>query len=104
MGDIHEPASVLLLVAASSRYDAALDWGRATNASSEFGPLALVSDAFDFTETDYYTAEMGDGLKKQFSRVEQLDRSRPARRASSARRTLGKPSTRRSAGTRSRGR
>ena len=32
----------------------------------EFGATAAVSPAFDFTETNYYAAEMGVGLKKQF--------------------------------------
>jgi hypothetical protein len=65
MGDITNPVPVLLLVAASSRHDAALAWARET-IEREIGPLALVSDAFDFTETEYYAATMGDGLKKQF--------------------------------------
>jgi hypothetical protein len=65
MGDPHPPSTVLLLVAASSRYDEALAWGL-REAEREFGPSALVSDAFDFTETNYYAAEMGEGLKKQF--------------------------------------
>ena len=65
MGDIHSPRPVLLLVAASSRYDAALDWARERSAG-ELGPLAATSPAFDFTETDYYAAEMGVELKKQF--------------------------------------
>ena len=46
--------------------------GRASGSSEHFGPIALVSDAFDFTETDYYTATMGDGLKKQFLAFERL--------------------------------
>ena len=65
MGDIHEPDAVLLIVAASSRHDAALAWAR-ERIEREIGSLALVSDAFAFTETDYYAATMGDGLKKQF--------------------------------------
>ena len=56
---------MLLLIAASSRYEAALVWGL-REAEAEFGPAAAVSDAFDFTETNYYDAEMGVGLKKQF--------------------------------------
>ena len=71
MGDIHEPDSVLLLVAVSSRHTAALDWAR-ERIGQHFGPLSLVSDAFDFTETDYYTATMGEGLKKQFIACERL--------------------------------
>jgi hypothetical protein len=65
MGVPHSPTPVLLIVAASSRYDDALVWGR-HQAEREFGPNAAVSDAFDFTETNYYAAEMGEGLKKQF--------------------------------------
>jgi hypothetical protein len=65
MGDIHPPTSVLLLIAASSRYDEALAWGL-REGEKAFGPVAAVSDAFDFNETNYYAAEMGEGLEKQF--------------------------------------
>lgn len=65
MGAISTPTPVLLLIAASSRYEAALAWGL-RRSEAEFGPVAAVSDAFDFTETNYYDAEMGAGLKKQF--------------------------------------
>jgi hypothetical protein len=71
MGDIHDPDSVMLLIAASSRHAAALDWAR-ERMERQFGRLALVSDAFDFTETDYYAATMGTGLKKQFAVFERL--------------------------------
>ena len=94
---------VLLLVAASSRHEAALDWAR-ERIEQHFGPLALVSDAFDFTETDYYAATMGADLKKQFLAVRAADRSGRAGRHQAARPTPGKPSTRRWAGTPSRGR
>lgn len=65
MGTISTPHPVLLLVAVSSRYEPALDWAR-ERIAVEFGPLGAVSAAFDFTETDYYTATMGSDLKKQF--------------------------------------
>lgn len=65
MGDIHDPAPVLLIVGASSRYDAALAWTK-ENLSREFGAICQASEAFEFTETDYYTATMGADLKKQF--------------------------------------
>jgi hypothetical protein len=65
MGHIHEAAPVLLLVAASSRYEAALDWAR-SQGESRSGPVVLASERFDFTETDYYTPTMGQGIKKQF--------------------------------------
>jgi hypothetical protein len=61
----------LLLVAAASRHDAALEWAR-LRIEATFGPLALASHAFDFTETDYYAATMGGDLKKQFLAVERL--------------------------------
>jgi hypothetical protein len=65
MGDIRNPDAVLLLVAASSRHAAALDWARG-RIGERCGHVALVSGAFDFTETAYYAATMGDDLKKQF--------------------------------------
>jgi hypothetical protein len=71
MGSLHDPTAVLLIVAASSRYDAALDWARG-RVEQAFGPVALASDAFAFTETDYYAATMGIDLKKQFLACERL--------------------------------
>jgi hypothetical protein len=71
MGASHTPSLVLIIVAASSRHMAALDWVR-ERIGQQFGPLALVSEAFDFTETNYYTATMGEGLKKQFITCERL--------------------------------
>jgi hypothetical protein len=65
MGDIRDPSPVSLLIAATSRHEEALVWGL-RQSEAEFGPAAAVSDAFDFTETNYYDAEMGVGLKKQF--------------------------------------
>jgi hypothetical protein len=65
MGSISSPHPVLLLVAVSSRYDAAFDWAR-ERIAAEFGPPGAVSPAFDFTETSYYAATMGTDLKKQF--------------------------------------
>lgn len=64
MGDARNPSPVLLLVAASSRNAEALAWGL-ERSKAAFGH-AEVSEAFDFTETNYYDAEMGVGLKKQF--------------------------------------
>ncbi len=59
----HPPA--LLLFAPFSRHTAALEWA-AARAAAEWGPIALTSQAFDFTETDYYQASMGSNLKKTF--------------------------------------
>lgn len=71
MGEIHEPPPVLLIIAATSRYGQALDWAR-ERLTNQFRSLALASDAFDFTETDYYTVTMGTDLKKQFFAFERL--------------------------------
>jgi hypothetical protein len=64
----HPPA--LLLLAAFSRHTAALDWAQ-KRAIAQWGPIALDSDAFDFTETDYYEPTMGPRLKKEFWAFEQ---------------------------------
>ena len=71
MGEIHASAPALLIFAASSRHEAALDWARDRSAGA-YGRIALSSPAFGFTETDYYTATMGSGLKKQFFAFERL--------------------------------
>ena len=65
MGEIHEPTSALLLIAVCSRHDSAIAWSE-QRCVSELGPLALKSESFRFTETDYYQKTMGAGLKKQF--------------------------------------
>lgn len=71
MGELNPPPKALLLIAAFSRYPEALDWTQ-NWACERFGPVALRSPRFDFTETDYYEALMGDGLIKQFWAFEQL--------------------------------
>lgn len=55
----------LRLLAAFSRYDGALRWAR-RRAEAAWGPVALASPRFEFTETDYYTPTMGSGLVKVF--------------------------------------
>jgi hypothetical protein len=71
MGQIQPTAPVLFIVAASSRYAEAMEWA-GKRCAGHHGPLALASDTFDFTETDYYTATMGTELKKQFLAFERL--------------------------------
>src|SRR5690349_13146593 len=71
MGSSAPHPPVLLIVAAFSRYDEALAWGRKTMEEA-WGPVALVSPAFDFQETEYYTKTMGSGLRKQFFAFERL--------------------------------
>jgi hypothetical protein len=55
----------MLMLAAFSRHEAALQWA-AARAVETWGPAALESPVFDFTETSYYEATMGPGLRKRF--------------------------------------
>ena len=65
----HKPA--LLMLAAISRHDEALDWAR-QQASRAWGPVALTSPSFSFDDTDYYESAMGTELKKVFFAFERL--------------------------------
>jgi hypothetical protein len=65
MGQANSPTPVLLIAAAFSRHECALVWARETMAAA-WGGVAVESAAFDFSETDYYRATMGAGLRKQF--------------------------------------
>lgn len=59
----HSP--VVRLLAVITRHEAARDWAieRATLA---WGPVALKSESFAFSETDYYRPSMGENLTKTF--------------------------------------
>ena len=65
MGEPTPHTPVLLLLAAFSRHDDALDWAR-QKAAEAWGPIEWESTRFDFVETQYYDATMGSGLKKVF--------------------------------------
>ncbi len=65
MGEPTPPPPALLLLAAFSRHEAALAWAR-DRACRTWGPLALESPRFDFTQTGYYQPTMGPGLRKIF--------------------------------------
>ncbi len=71
MGEIHQPQPVLLIVAAFSGAAEAIDWGERT-AIESWGPVALESETFEFTETDYYQPTMGPALRKKFFAFERL--------------------------------
>jgi hypothetical protein len=71
MGDITEPAPVLLVLAAFSRHRDGLEWGL-ERATAEFGKVALASERFAFAETDYYEPTMGPGIEKCFWAFERL--------------------------------
>ena len=71
MGKIEQPKPVLLIAAVTSRNADAFDWV-IEQAESHWGPVALKSPIFDFTETSFYTESMGTDLKKQFLAFETL--------------------------------
>jgi hypothetical protein len=71
MGRPKPPSPVLLLMAAFSRYEEALAWGR-QRAVEAWGPVAIESPRFEFDQTDYYQATMGPGLRKVFWAFERL--------------------------------
>lgn len=62
---------VMLVVAAFSRHPEALAWAQ-QRLEPAFGPVATISPAFRFNQTDYYAATMGTGLCKQFLAFDQL--------------------------------
>jgi len=65
MGQVAAHSPALLILAAFSRHEAALRWA-GDRAIEAFGPVALRSEVFAFTETDYYRAAMGPDLLKTF--------------------------------------
>jgi hypothetical protein len=62
---------VLLIVGAFSKHPDAFDWAFA-RLQSHFGPIALLSSPYQFSQTRYYEATMGSALQKQFAVFDQL--------------------------------
>ncbi len=71
MGQIREHQPVLLLLAVISRYASARQFARG-KAEAAFGAIVLESEAFPFTETNYYEDTMGRDLTKTFLVFERL--------------------------------
>jgi hypothetical protein len=71
MAELRSQPPVLLVVAVFSRHEEALAWGRERLASL-FGPIALSSTPYAFTQTGYYARSMGPDLRKQFLVFEDL--------------------------------
>jgi hypothetical protein len=65
VGELRSHPPILLILAAFSRHEQALDWAR-ERAESVWGPVAAASERFAFEETTYYESSMGAGLRKQF--------------------------------------
>lgn len=71
MGAIHSHRPVLLIMAAFSRHEQALNWAQ-LRATECWGPIALTSPIFDFCETQFYERSMGPGLRKTLWAFENL--------------------------------
>jgi len=65
MGQLHLHPPALLIMAAFSRHEEALDWA-AARAQQECGPIAIQSERFAHEETAFYESTMGGGLLKMF--------------------------------------
>lgn len=65
MGEQRPVANCMLIAAIISRYKEARDWAH-QHLTALCGEPILVSPEFEFRETDYYRATMGEGLIKQF--------------------------------------
>ncbi len=65
MAASYPPDPVLLITAVFSRHRNAIDWAR-EKLSQSYGPIALESPVYDFTQTTYYEPTMGPALKKRF--------------------------------------
>ena len=71
MADRRLPDPALLVVAAFSRHPEAISWAH-QRLETTFGAIALASEPYRFHHTDYYQADMGPGLEKQFLAFQDL--------------------------------
>ena len=71
MGQIQPTPKSLLIIAVTSRYEEALRWS-CDRAIQQWGPIAITSTPFAFSETDYYQKTMGPDLLKQFVAMAEL--------------------------------
>ncbi len=71
MGQTRPQPPVLLVVAAFSRHEPTLRWAE-EQLLSLFGPIALTSPPYLFTQTGYYQQSMGPDLRKHFLVFEDL--------------------------------
>jgi hypothetical protein len=71
MAEPRLPTPALLVIAAFTRHDTALQWAR-ERLQREFGPLAATTPPFSFHHTKYYETTMGPNLLKQLLAFEQL--------------------------------
>lgn len=71
MGETRPPQPATLIVGMLSAFPELFEECEEVLAR-EYGPVALRSETFDFTFTDYYDAEMGRGIKRRFIVFEKM--------------------------------
>src|SRR5262245_42606054 len=71
MGASRLPDPEVLIFAAFSGHESALDWAR-QRLEQTYGPITSLTLTFDFNQTDYYEKTMGPGLRKRFLVFERL--------------------------------
>lgn len=71
MGELRNVDPVLMFSAVFAPTEGALDWAK-EKMQQHWAPIALSSPVFQFTETEYYAAEMGAELLKQLVVLEPL--------------------------------
>jgi hypothetical protein len=71
MAEVRPVVPALLVVAAFSRHDEALAWGR-ERLEKQYGHIGLAGDPFSFHHTTYYSATMGADLHKQLLAFDEL--------------------------------
>lgn len=72
MGILQPPDPVLKFCAIFAQKPESLEWAR-QRLEEQWGKIVKASPEFDFSETTYYQAEMGAGLKKQLLVFEGLE-------------------------------
>lgn len=71
MAVIKSAPPAILLAAVFSSHSSAIDWAR-QQMEKQWGKIAMSSPCFEHAETEYYAAEMGPELVKQFFVVDAL--------------------------------
>ena len=71
MGRIKKPLPARLIISAIYSSEEALA-DAIKELEKKFGHIELETEAFDFTHTDYYNEEMGEGLKRKFFAFEKM--------------------------------
>ena len=71
MWEIREPQPVKLIVGILAANEECLEAGR-QSVEEQFGDSDMVSETWEFTQTQYYKDEMGDDVLRQFVSIDKL--------------------------------